>query len=130
MNIIVQSGAKPVILVNSYDASTLNSYYDWNYHEKMCALSLLRLKKTLYTNCDMVVGRDENYQWFFNTVSELKKKYPSLIIIDMYSVHCPDGICRGDIRQYPVYADTEGHLTDYASYEFGKEYLQKYGNPF
>lgn len=38
------------------------------------------------------------------------------------------GICKADINGVPVYRDV-GHITDYASYQLGTLYLQKFSNP-
>lgn len=58
-----------------------------------------------------------------------QEAYPELIIIDPKDAQCRDGACLMAIDGVPVYRDI-GHITDYASYWFGQQYLQHKGNPF
>lgn len=58
-----------------------------------------------------------------------QQAYPELIIIDPKDAQCQDGACLMAIDGVPVYRDI-GHITDYASYWFGQQYLQHKGNPF
>jgi len=58
----------------------------------------------------------------------MTKQYPKLIVIDPKQVQCADNVCRADLNGIPVYRDA-GHITDYASYQFGKMYLQQFKNP-
>lgn len=73
-----------------------------------------------------------NWEWFALQLTKLKNKYPELIVIDIYALQCPNEICRTAINGYPVYrqADLGGHISEYASYAFAKEYLQLFNNPF
>lgn len=61
--------------------------------------------------------------------SNLRDKYPSLIIIDPKDVQCPNGVCKAEIYGVPLYRDV-GHLNVYATSVLGYEYLEKIGNPF
>ncbi len=58
----------------------------------------------------------------------LKKKYPSLIIINERKAQCASGSCDVVIDGAPIYADSH-HLNDYGSAILGKIYLSRYGNP-
>lgn len=59
----------------------------------------------------------------------LKKKYPTLLIIDFTDIICPDGFCYSYINHIPLYRDGH-HLTYTGSAQIGVKYLKKYGNPF
>lgn len=51
-----------------------------------------------------------------------------LVIKKLILILSQNDICKADINGVPVYRDA-GHITDYASYQFGFLYLQKFANP-
>lgn len=51
-----------------------------------------------------------------------------LLIIDPKLAQCVDGSCSTSIDGMPVYRDV-GHLTDFASRQFGLRYPKQLGNP-
>ena len=69
-------------------------------------------------------------QWLDQLFSEMKARYPQLIVIDPKDVQCTDGRCLQMIDGIPVYRDDEGHLTDFAAGRLGEMYLAEKGNPF
>jgi len=72
---------------------------------------------------------DENADWINVSLTQAASKYPTLIMIDPKDAQCQNGICSSVIEGAPVYR-RGGHITDYASYQYGNIYLKKYGNPF
>lgn len=117
LSIITASGAKPVLIHST--ATMQNSFHDCFYkHIK---------RRTSYNphECDFTLAEGK---WFNQLFNKMKNKYPQLIIIDPKKIQCTQNICKADINGVPIYRDV-GHITDYASYQFGKLYLQKYPNP-
>ncbi|WP_454784478.1 acyltransferase family protein [Legionella sp. WA2024007413] len=117
LSIITQSGAKPVLMHST--ALMQNNFHD-------CFFKHIKLR-TSYTphECDFTFNED---QWFKQLFIIMKNKYPQLIIIDPKEVQCEQNICKAEINGIPVYRDV-GHITDYASYQFGMLYLQKFPKP-
>lgn len=121
INIIISSGAKPVIMkttalmkaANSQDCFFKHIKFHQPYDPKVCSVP-----NTL-SNGEL---------WFNALFAKMKAKYPQLVLIDPKDVQCQDNQCRADINGIPVYRDA-GHITDYASYQYGKLYLERFGNP-
>jgi len=121
INIIVNSGAKPVII---------KTIYSMPQHYMTCFYQHIKLRNELVTNsCSSNNFHGDENQWFSQLFIKMKKEYPTLIIIDPKYVQCEGDFCKTDINGIPVYRDV-GHLTDYASSIFGQEYLRTVGNPF
>jgi peptidoglycan/LPS O-acetylase OafA/YrhL len=121
LDIIVKSGARPVII---------KTIYSMPRHYMTCFYQHIKLREQLKTNsCSTNYFHGEQNQWFSQLFVKMKKEYPSLIFIDPKDVQCEGEICKTDINGIPVYRDV-GHLTDYASSIFGQEYLIQLGNPF
>ncbi|KTD37415.1 acyltransferase [Legionella moravica] len=119
LQIIVASGAKPVLIKSI--ASTQR-----NPHE--CFFEHIKRRSSYNSEqCefDLIPG---DQQWFDDLFAQMKQKYPQLVVIDPQKVLCPNGRCKADIDGVPVFKD-EGHITDYASYQLGRAYLQQYPNP-
>ncbi|WP_028388456.1 acyltransferase family protein [Legionella fairfieldensis] len=119
LQIIIASGARPVLLKATAFAND-NIYECFYTHIK-------RHQKYDSAQCSFNLEADES-QWINDLFSRMKNKYSQLIIIDPKKVQCPKGHCSADINGIPVFRDP-GHLTDYASYQLGKIYLQHYKNP-
>lgn len=121
LHIVVNSGAKPVIIKTIYSMPR-------NY--MTCFYQHIKLRDRLATNaCSTNNFHGDQNQWFSQLFVKMKRDYPSLIIIDPKDVQCEGGFCKTDINGIPVYRDV-GHLTDYASSVFGQKYLRTFGNPF
>lgn len=121
LDIIVKSGAKPVIIktIMPMPHNFMNCFYQH-----------FKLRRTF--SSAMCSGKnpvDDENQWFSQLFIKMKKEYPSLIVIDPKDVQCERGLCKSDIEGIPVYRDV-GHLTDYSSLKFGEAYLRKFKNPF
>lgn len=117
LSVIINSGAKPVLIHST--ALMQKKFHD-------CFFKHIKLR-TAYSphECDFTFYED---QWFHQLFNKMKNKYPQLIIIDPKKVQCKHNVCIADIDGIPVYRDV-GHITDYASYQFGNLYLQKFPNP-
>ncbi len=125
---IEEANSVPVIVLSAYEAAQENPY------SPIQKMKDCRRKKHLkiVDSCDFIDNSKDNHEEYalLSYLSEMKNRHPNLVVIDLKKLHCFDGICRAFINDYPIYRDNSGHLTDYASYEFGKKYLKKYNNPF
>ena len=120
-DLIIKSGARPVIIKTIYNMPQ-------NY--MTCFYKHIKTRNDYISNsCNPTPWSGDDNEWFTQIFNKMKKDYPSLIVIDPKDVQCSGNICKTDIDGIPVYRDV-GHITDYASYIFGKEYLIKSGNPF
>lgn len=61
-------------------------------------------------------------------VNKIKKKFPSVTIIDLNEIMCADGKCDFEINGQIVYRDFS-HLNISGSREIAKKYLEEKGNP-
>ncbi|CAM2888131.1 acetyltransferase [Legionella steigerwaltii] len=117
LSIIIASGAKPVLI---HATATMQN----NFHD--CFFKHIKLRTSYKPHeCDFTFNE---VQWLNQLFKQMKSKYPQLIIIDPKEVQCMKNICKADVNGIPIYRDA-GHITDYASYQFGKLYLQKFPNP-
>lgn len=117
---IIESGARPILIKNS--AAQKDNH--------ACFFKHIKLRKPYHPedcNFDLQMSKEE--QWIERVFQALQRRYPALMVMDPKQVQCPAGHCKADIAGVPVYRDV-GHLTDYASYQFGRLYLEKYANPF
>ncbi|BCA95387.1 hypothetical protein TUM19329_17480 [Legionella antarctica] len=118
LRIIIASGSIPVLIksiqlgVNSRDCFFDHIKRRGKYNPELCEFSI-SLKEQ---------------QWQNDLFLRMKNKYAQLVIIEPKKVQCPRGRCTADINGVPVFRDTE-HITDYASYQFARIYLQHYQNP-
>ncbi|MGC1182532.1 acyltransferase family protein [Legionella sp.] len=118
--LITGSGAKPV-LINT------NALMEKNFHD--CFFKHIKLRKSYEPgHCNFKLILTDADQWISQLFGKMKIKYPQLIFIDPKKVQCERDICKVDINGIPVYRDA-GHITDYASYQFGQQYLKKFSNP-
>lgn len=120
LQIIVDSGAKPILIKNT--ASMKENFHDCFYKH------IKRRQPYDPHTCQFHLSLSAEEKWFDALFASMQQKYNQLIIIDPKSVQCPEGNCRADIHGVPVFRDV-GHITDYASYQFGKMYLQTHPNP-
>lgn len=117
---IIASGAKPVLIKTT-------ALMQENFHD--CFFKHIKLRQTYDPKqCSFNLTVSDSEQWFGNLFHKMKNKYPQLIVIDPKKVQCEQGRCAADVNGVPVYRDV-GHITDYASYQFGKMYLKKFHNP-
>jgi peptidoglycan/LPS O-acetylase OafA/YrhL len=120
LEIITASGAKPVIVKTT--ALPQGNFKD-------CFFKHIKLRQPYNSElCSFNVTRLDGERWFDALFEKMKTKYPTLILIDPKLVQCQNNKCKADINGIPVYRDA-GHITDYASYQFGTLYLQKFANP-
>ncbi|WP_127960147.1 acyltransferase family protein [Serratia microhaemolytica] len=115
---ILASGATPVLMRNTYfgDEKFRNCFYS-NIKQ--------RLKEVPHCLSTVAIKHDDTVESLFAT---LQKVYPTLIVIDPQQVQCPEGICHSTVNGVPVYRNGE-HINDYASYQYGVQFLQHYSNP-
>ena len=120
LQIIIDSGAKPV-LIKSTVLPEKNLYH--------CLFDpIKRRAKYRPQQCDFDNSQTKEEQWFNDLLAKLELKYAQLIVIDPRKVQCPEGRCMATINGVPVFRDA-AHITDYASYQLAKFYLQQYKNP-
>ncbi|WP_173238171.1 acyltransferase family protein [Legionella antarctica] len=120
LNIISESGAKPILIKST-------ALMQDNFHD--CFFKHIKLRQPYSSKqCSFHLTPSEGDKWFEYLFNKMKVKYPMLIVMDPKKVQCQNNICRADINGVPVYRDA-GHITDYASYQFGVLYLQKFANP-
>jgi len=124
LDIIVESGATPVLLENTLPMPEgINT----------CLLQQVKLRglmgsveqSSLCATAPWSGAKEPVLEQLFN---DLKAEYPDLIVIDPKIVQCKDAACMTTVDGLPVYRDI-GHVTDYASYKFGEMYLKRFGNP-
>ncbi|MCY6412404.1 acyltransferase family protein [Acinetobacter sp. VNH17] len=116
INIIIKSGATPVIIQDNPQLHNININCNLrtNSPEKSCRYE---------SNIHFITTKNWNNQLIY-----LKKKYPKLIIIDFNDIICPNNFCYSYINNIPLYRDSH-HLTHEGAYEIGKRYLKIHGNP-
>ncbi|HWH88466.1 MAG TPA: acyltransferase family protein [Pseudomonas sp.] len=125
LDIIVESGATPILLMNTLPMpARINE----------CLLRQVKLRGMLGSAeqsrlCAAVPWSGLEDPFMAKLFGELQAEYPQLIVLDPKKVQCRDGTCRTSIDDVPVYRDI-GHVSDYASYKFGELYLKDFGNPF
>lgn len=120
LKIISDSGAKPV-LINTI-AIANDSLYN-------CVFDQIKdRRKYDPERCYFEYLKSSEEQWLNDLFLRMKSKYAQLIIIDPQTVQCSKDRCMAAINGVPVFRDA-AHLTDYASYQLAKLYLQQYKNP-
>lgn len=120
LQIISDTGAIPVLIKNT-------AIMKENFHD--CFYKHIKRRQPYDANaCRFQLSLSAEEEWFDALFESMQRKYRRLIVIDPKSVQCPEGNCWADIHGVPVYRDV-GHITDYASYQFGKLYLQTHPHP-
>lgn len=124
LDMIVRSGATPVVVRTVQ--KTRHAYMACLYRDVKLGG---RMTQGDVGDC---VGQWDagSVRWLDRLFSEMKARYPQLIVIDPKDVQCTDGRCLQMIDGIPVYRDDEGHLTDFAAGRLGEMYLAEKGNPF
>jgi hypothetical protein len=118
---IILSGARPVIMKQA--AGMQNDIH-------ACIFKHIKLRThAVPGECNFILQKNAEDKWVKGLFQAMKEKYPQLLLIDPKKVQCHQGTCFSDLGGVPLYRDV-GHLTDYASYQLGGIYLQRYGNPF
>lgn len=121
LTLIIQSGAKPVIIKTT-------ALMQENFHD--CFFKHIKLRRPYHAaQCSFKLTESPSEKWFNQLFETMKLKYPELVFIDPKKIQCPQNQCKADLNGIPIYRDV-GHITDYASYQFGTLYLNQYGNPF
>lgn len=121
VQLIVNTGATPVLI-------KATALIKKDLHE--CFFDHIKHRSTYFPDkCSFPIDAQKT-QWFDQLFVNLQKKYSQLIIIDPKVVQCPNQICPADFAGIPVFRDAAGHITDYASYQLGKNYLLHFNNPF
>ena len=121
MNIIVSSGARPVLIKTIFGMPQ-------GYQECINRREISRADFSS-SDCNALRSRGHEDEYVASLFEKLKADYPTLIIIDPQDIQCQHGKCISQIDSVPVYRDV-GHLTDYASYRLGQMYLKEFDNPF
>jgi peptidoglycan/LPS O-acetylase OafA/YrhL len=117
---IIASGARPVIIGS-------NAIMPPNFHK--CFFKYIKEDKPYDPNeCSFDLVLSEANKRLNLLFERMQNKYPQLIFIDPIKVQCINGHCNVGINGVPVYRDV-GHITDYASYQFGELYLKQFSNP-
>lgn len=120
LKIISASGARPILIKTT-------ALMPENVHD--CFFKHIKLRQAYNAEqCSFNLTLSEGEQWFEGLFDKMKLKYPKLILIDPKKVQCQNDKCTADINGIPIYRDA-GHITDYASYQLGTLYLQKFDNP-
>lgn len=97
-----------------------------------CFYRHVRLREPYRGECRFAAGNGlangshDRVRLFFE---KMRAAYPSLVVIDVQAVQCPDGLCDPQIDGVPMYEDDD-HINGYASVMLARRYLMKFGNPF
>lgn len=121
LNIIVASGAKPVFIKTIFAMP--------QDYQACITRQAIQRGDFSSSSCNALRPRSGEDRFVTDLFAQLKSTFPSLVIIDPKDVQCSNGECMSQIGAIPLYRDV-GHLTDYASYQLGQMYLEKFGNPF
>ncbi|WGL96886.1 acyltransferase family protein [Arsenophonus nasoniae] len=121
---IEQSGARPVLVkeVAHMPGQYLNCFYskvkNRTFHNERS-----------FDKCNFNINQTiNNTLWVEDMFKKIQTKHPSVMFIETNNIQCQNSNCLGNIDRVPVYRDN-GHLTDYASYKLGLDYIKKIGNP-
>ncbi len=121
LHLIIQAGSKPVLIKAIPISNKGNPYHCFLKH----------IKQGYAYNaeeCDYEIISTQQ-KWVNTLYTQMKKKYPELIVLEPQSILCTKNSCRAELNNIPVFRDAS-HITDYASYYIGKNYLEQYKNPF
>jgi hypothetical protein len=114
---LVKSGKKIIIF------DPLRKMTDLNLHKA----KLVKAKTAVYfSEKDFSITaykRPNNY-----IIKEIKRKFPSIIIIDLNKLMCKNGKCDIELNNTIVYRNAD-HLNTSGAKLLGELYLKKYGNP-
>ncbi|MHC8320382.1 acyltransferase family protein [Pseudomonas sp. GB2N2] len=124
LDIIKESGAVPIFLKAMHSMPPgVNECLLQRYVLRGQMGSLERSE-----SCQQMPLVDVENPWLASVFTQLKVDYPTLVLIDPKDIQCDGTSCETTVNGIPLYRDI-GHMTDYASFQFGETYLQRYGNP-
>lgn len=86
--------------------------------------------RSSFSNCSF--SRDkhkQDFQEWMELLSELKKEYKNLKVIDMNEIICDEKSCYSSLNDVALYRDRQ-HLSYAGAEQIGAEYLKRYPNPF
>lgn len=121
LNTIVASEARPVI-IRTVAPMPVNYQQCIRHH-------VIFREPYRQEECDNQNPLSHEKEWTLPLFDQLQKEFPTLIVIDPKKVQCENNYCSTALDKTPLYRDV-GHLTDFAAYKFGQEYLRDIGNPF
>ncbi len=108
---------------NIYIFEPLRSMSSTNLHKA----KLIKSKRTVFfpeKDCSIEeYKRPKDY-----IINEIKRKFPSIIIIDLNTLMCKNGKCAIELNHTIVYRNGN-HLNTSGAKLLGELYLKKYGNP-
>lgn len=114
---LVKSGKKIII----FDA--LRKTTDLNLHKAKLTKTN---KGSYFTERDFSIKEYKRNNHYI--INEIKRKFPSIIIIDLNKVMCQEGKCDIDLNNTIVYRNAN-HLNTSGARMIGELYLKTFGNP-
>lgn len=121
ITLIEKSGATPILIKEI--AHMPKDYMD-------CFYSPYKERKNFKNNkyrCGFKITPSDT-TWVERVFNKIENDHPKVIFINPRLIQCKDDHCLGNIDGKPIYRDS-GHLTDYASYNFGLDFIKAYKNP-
>lgn len=121
ITLIEKSGATPILIKEI--AHMPKDYMD-------CFYSPYKERKNLKNNkyrCGFKITPSDT-TWVERVFNKIENDHPKVIFINPRLIQCKDDHCLGNVDGKPIYRDS-GHLTDYASYNFGLDFIKTYKNP-
>ncbi len=116
---IIASGAQPVVIKAPAPMPDRFS---------ACFFQHFKLRQQPGEGDCQIVSSVSQQGWFDLLFKRMQVKHPQLIVIDPKDVQCDATSCLTALEGIPVYRDV-GHITDFASYAFGRRYLERFTNP-
>lgn len=120
--LIVASGAIPVVFESAAEDGT---------DTKDCFYRHIKLRSAQVDDCAIVADNDfakPVKAAVADLMQRMRRKYPSLILIDPQAVQCRDGECITVYDATPIYTDAH-HLNPFGAIELGRRYRERFGNP-
>lgn len=121
ITLIEKSGATPILIKEI--AHMPKDYMD-------CFYSPYKERKKFKNNkyrCGFKITPSDT-TWVERVFNKIENDHPKVIFINPRLIQCKDDHCLGNVDGKPIYRDS-GHLTDYASYNFGLDFIKAYKNP-
>ncbi|MDR2870437.1 MAG: hypothetical protein LBV04_08310 [Deferribacteraceae bacterium] len=124
VDFIVANEAAPVFIIGLYDRYRNHTQDHGDYDYTRCGF-------TIFSDCEFEDDTltDNSELAVREILQSIQEKYPQTVIIDLHDFLCTDGKCSALIDGYPLYLDTSGHITPYASHHLGEMYLETHINP-
>ena len=119
---IVAAGAIPVLFLSAAEDGT---------NTRDCFWRPIKTRDTPTGDC--AIRADNDYArpakgQVAALIDAMRRKYPTLRLIDPQAVQCRDGRCVTEIDRTPIYTDLH-HLNAFGSTSLAEAYLQRIGNP-